>query len=505
ILRRFLRPTDSQIAPLKSRDVLPDSRRLHELVLTYSVKIADAGAGISVTPRSPRFNALIYDSIAEGFALIEEVAVLSGMDSVQLVARLERDVNPKSVKLSDGTYTIRVQVQSRSIEMLDRLAAMPLVLDSALSKTVTLPIHSTLGNAITGVTEGGAGFKSKTLARGDRTRFWIGGEPANGIPKDAKPGDLLLGKLELGAAPAVPVAWLVPPEVKTKEAEVIGEKEPVKDDSVLIKEAIRDLEISWLKKCKSVEHRATLLARLMIEHPGHLPLLKERLELLTEKAEKATKSTKSFEASLAREIVEAADAILAVIDERELAIYFGTRQDVANGGEKAKNKKKEMEKRKEALVAAYGWKGRAIKELIVAEETSSASASADAAPEEKPSDPPAAPTTSSSAASTSTLPALFDATLSTHAQWLSADPTSDPAYLLLWSWQQRRRTLPGTALKSLNKFLADPKATAAADPEVVKRLADEKNAVLDQLGWELWKKYDERWSDVRYPKEFALF
>lgn len=66
-LRRFIRPTDSIVKSLKSRDVLPDSRQVHELVLTYSVKVSEAS---SITCRFPRMNDVLYDSIFENFCVI---------------------------------------------------------------------------------------------------------------------------------------------------------------------------------------------------------------------------------------------------------------------------------------------------------------------------------------------------------------------------------------------------------------------------------------------------
>jgi tripeptidyl-peptidase-2 len=51
-LRRFLRPSDSVISPLKSRDVLPNGKQLMSLNLSYELNYTES---IKLTPRFPRF------------------------------------------------------------------------------------------------------------------------------------------------------------------------------------------------------------------------------------------------------------------------------------------------------------------------------------------------------------------------------------------------------------------------------------------------------------------
>ncbi|KAJ3292192.1 tripeptidyl-peptidase II Tpp2 [Borealophlyctis nickersoniae] len=483
-LRRFIRPTDSQMSPLKSRDVLPDSRQLHQLVLTYSVKITEAGAGVNVTPRVPRFNEVLYDASVESFVLIVFDA---NKRSVSY-----QDIYPKAVKLADGTYTIKVQIQAASVDILDKMTSAPLVLDVALAKPLNLTAYKSIGDIATGAAGDDAKFKKKILRRGDRAVFWIGGELSGAQPKDAKQGDLLVGKMEVvGGGKKVegclyPVAWIVPPpEANKEESEGTGPKEPPKDDTVLLKEATRDLEISWLKKMAKEENKTALLKRLESEYADHLPLYQAKLDSLAEKAEKAEKADGRVSRELAKEIIDTADKILSLVDLKELAVYLGTKHDLVTGGEKEKNRKKEMDRQKEAIIAAYGWNGRALKATIENAEVGK-SAAATLAP---------APTADM---------ALFDSTLSELAKWIADPPTTDGKYLLLWAWQQRRRGLHATALKALNKFVGEVK-NVGAEGEVWKKAVDMKREVLAEIGWEVWSRYEERWRVVKAPKEYAPF
>lgn len=68
-LRRCIRPTaDYKITPLKSRDVLPDTKQVHQLELTYEVKVAEGDS--TITPQFPRMNEVLYESTFENFCCI---------------------------------------------------------------------------------------------------------------------------------------------------------------------------------------------------------------------------------------------------------------------------------------------------------------------------------------------------------------------------------------------------------------------------------------------------
>jgi tripeptidyl-peptidase-2 len=66
-LQKSIRPTDAVISPLKSRDVLPNQIRLHQLALTYTLKVTDEYS--SVTASFPRTTGVLYDAAFENFTL----------------------------------------------------------------------------------------------------------------------------------------------------------------------------------------------------------------------------------------------------------------------------------------------------------------------------------------------------------------------------------------------------------------------------------------------------
>ncbi|KAJ3325037.1 tripeptidyl-peptidase II Tpp2 [Blyttiomyces sp. JEL0837] len=497
-LRKSLRPTESVITPLKSRDVLPDSRRLHELVLTYTVKIDEDA---TITPFYPRTSSILYDSIFDNFAIF----VFDAMKSF----KSHHDVKNHEVKLKEGTYTIRVQIVSANLGMLDKLQTTPITIDQKLAKPVSLSTYGSLG----GLIEANGSLSAKSLRKGEALTFWVSGVEGSALPKGSTPGDLLVGSFKVtGKTNLFKAAYIVPSEVKAKDTPeaantpiLPGAKkvEEPKDDQTQLQEAMRDLEISWLKKMKNDEQRKALIAKLEAEHGNFLPFLVARLEVAAEQVQKAEKA-KGDVASLLAEVSTSIDGIVGSIDQRELAYYFGLKVDLVAGGEAAKTKKKEMDEQKSAVILALLWKSIVLKhKIIIASAPKDAEALAAADPSSK-----------TSVEIVDELFAEFDRGLSEVAQWLPSPPTSDGRYLSLWAWRLRRKGMLGAALKAVNKYLGDAKSLAAigaggADAATAlatwNELLEVKKSVLEELGWKVWIKYEERWGIMRAPPTYSPF
>lgn len=72
VLRKPLRPAEYSLKPLSpDRDVLPNSRRVYGLWLTYKFSTTDKN--ITVTPKFPAFFDLLYDSYFEDFFAFGEI------------------------------------------------------------------------------------------------------------------------------------------------------------------------------------------------------------------------------------------------------------------------------------------------------------------------------------------------------------------------------------------------------------------------------------------------
>ncbi|KAI9353262.1 subtilase family-domain-containing protein [Zopfochytrium polystomum] len=548
VLRKAIRPTSAEIKPLPPRYTEPDSRRLRELVLTYSVKLTEES---TVTPFLPLTKHVLYDSIFNNYL----IQVFDGQKALKSM----HEMKAKSTKLGKGTYTVKVQLISVDVDLLEGLKGTPLTVDTELAKPVSLSLHPSLGDML----RRSGKVKTATLERGESLTFWISPLEGSAVPKAASPGDLLLGKFDLAGEPnkvtVHRVAYVVPVELKEPEKKALpsipgspkapkpaaaaakeapAAKPDGKENAAKLKEAVRDLEISWLTKLSDSEERTAVLERLREEHPAHLPVYVAALDLVAEelvKAEDAIAATRrahkeqgtapaaaatsvtgdetdggsaaetkaviaeEVDASLLERVEAAADAVLGRVDTAALAMYYGARaaeDALESGSDEAAKAKKERDAEKAAVQSALAWKARIAKWRLVA---SPAEGASDNAPEP-------APATGAAAA--------FDASLNALAAWLPSPPTKDDRYLRLWAWRLRRMGRLGAALLVVNKHISDADVVAGLgaggeDGEKAlkdwRELVEMKREMLEELGWALWSRYEERWAVVRAPPAYAPF
>lgn len=407
-----------------------------------------------------------------------------------------QDIYPKAVKVTDGTYQIRVQVVASSVEDLDKLTAMPLLVDQALAKAASLTAYSSLKGAVR--EEKDAVFKKKTLQRGERATVWVSLEGVT-APKDASKGDVLIGKLNVvGGGKKVDGAELykfglvVPPAAeKGKEGDKGKKEDGEPDDGQRVKEAVRDMEIAWIKKIKDDTERDKLLARLESEWPAWLPFWVTRLEHVGEKGEKEERDKEAMGGRVSLERVDEIDAvagkILALVDEKEVLEWFGGRRDGGVGGGEAERKKradtgKDMDKKKDAVVLAYTWKAWCAKQRLAG--------GADTEP---------------AAAAAAALDALA-AVLDQLALWLPDAPTTHTQYLLAWSFYMQRRGQFGEVVRATGKWLKDAGGGGGKSGDArLEQVVRERDAALRALGWTLWAEMETRWAVVRKPAAWSLF
>jgi tripeptidyl-peptidase-2 len=450
-VEKSFRPTDNSVGPLKSRDVLPNGTFIHELVNTYSVKIDDAS---SVYFKVPRFKQMLYDSSLDNFAIY-----VFDKNNKPLVFQ---DIYGEEQKFKEGDYTVLVQFASADLQLLKSLESTCLIAEYKLEAPIELPLANKIGDL------GKAGSKVGTIVsgKGERKVFWAG-EIAK-IPKVAKAGDLLTGSFEfVGNDEKIDgilytVAYLVPPEFKPKEID-LSIKEPEKDDSVKFSEAVRDLEISWVAKMKSIESKLDLAKTLAIRYPDSLELDQQTLLIINE--EDCANSIRIAER------ISLVESILAKVDQTEVAVYYG--QNIEAIHQKEKNLQKVMALKKDVIALSF----KAFAKLYASLELPDG-------PEKVANDK------------------LFDDYLLKYTQWTAAELTDDGQYLILFAIQQRRKKFYGIALDKIVKYLSNPKNVSKQE---YSNLVTIKTELIDLLGWDLWKKHNDNWKVVDFPVERAHF
>jgi tripeptidyl-peptidase II len=321
---------------------------------------------------------------------------------------------------------------------------------------------------------------------------------ANGLfemPKEAKPGDVLVGELSLTSGKIegtkLYVNFVVPPPPAPPK----DDSKP-KDDKAgtweAVEKAVFDLKVEHVGKLKQTADKAKLIDELLKADPNHIGLLMARLEYL------ATADIKEEKDRLAKsvKILNAAEDVLKVAKVEEVLQFLGTKAPVPENDD-YKKAKKDIDERKKAIAGAYY---RQVETLLV-EVLFGAADKKDA---EK----------------------RFEQAWSKF--WPFAD-LSDSKTVLLAAARERHYQRYGSALKLVNKFLVDQGSAAGTVASTIARLhsawtAKTKYALpspptdiqelhllraelYHQLQWSSWARHEQQWlsGGVRFAKEYAPF
>lgn len=346
-------PFSSTIKPLDPvRDVLPDGKQIYQLLLEYKFATTEAG-GEDVTPRMLLLNGVLYESPFESqfFMAFDGNKKYLGCG----------DAWPGKIKCPKGENILRYCVRHDDLTLLQGLQSLVVVLERGLKegKEVVVPDYSTREEAMTKRKSSGNG--SRILRRGCRASFFLGEPAYEKLPKGMKPGDVLIGSLMLEKAGGKDqpkskrprgfrLSYVVPPP--PPEAAKAPSKPTAPDErteETKLAEKVRDVKVQHLEGLTDAAAFDTLFAKLLEEYPAHIPLLQARLKFLD--------GNKMREDKLG-EIVSAAEAVIALVDTKELALQFGVKLDENDA--KAVKVRGEMEKKKTAMADALARKARAL-------------------------------------------------------------------------------------------------------------------------------------------------
>ena len=331
-----LRPSESVIEALGERDVWPDERRVFQLLLTYSISKTEEG---EIVPRFPLLNNLLYESPFEA-----QLCMIFDEHKKYVGAS---DAFAEKIKLAKGEYTVKLQVRHDDLGKLERLKTMTLVLDHTV-KEIPLTVHSSrAGPAI-----GGEACKAMLLRKGVERALFIAEPDNEKLPKGVKAGDVLVGSLtyrkkngtEAGSSTkpdGFEISYNVPPEIKKKKAPEASEPEDTRPESEKAAEAIRDLQVTRLKKLTKEEEFNPVFEQLIQQYPSHIPLLQAKLDVV-----------KDPDA-----IIKAADVVLEAIDQQALILHFGT--EIPPDDAAAKKVRQEKTKERDTMIDALCKKARA--------------------------------------------------------------------------------------------------------------------------------------------------
>lgn len=176
-LLRPIFPASATLSPLGPRDVLPNGQQDYRMVLGYQYS-HDAAGSLSVTPRLPLLNGMLYDSP------VGAQLVVASAPGGQIVGT--SDAFPSAIKLpSKGKYEFRVLLRHEKPAVLEGLKDMPLWLETSLGSVRAVQLAAMPRCRCLHRADVGAGLQAKVPVPIYRKR-------PDGVAKGSECGELAL-------------------------------------------------------------------------------------------------------------------------------------------------------------------------------------------------------------------------------------------------------------------------------------------------------------------------
>ncbi|KAJ4440491.1 hypothetical protein ANN_08632 [Periplaneta americana] len=477
---QVLRPGESKVSPLSARDIIPPSRQIYELQLTYSFHIAKT---TEITPNSPILSDLLYESEFES-----QLWMLFDSNK-QLLATGDAYPCKYMAKVEKGDYVLKLHVRHERKDLLDKMLDQPLLLSHKLPATVSLDVYANQTQATTC----GKKMLSATLCQGQIMPIYIAPLTNDKASKGATMGQFLSGTItyskdEIGKKVDVyPFKYVLPEAPKKScntKASDSKDKEKTKWDEYT--EALRDLKTTWLAKLEPGEQATSLYEELKTTYPDHLTAHTAMLQCLESSELKKqlpfieNVDTDNAITAAASQIINVADIIINAVDQTQLLAYFGTKADHRPDATKTKTL---MERQKAALLEALSRKGSAMCRIYAIKNAVDTKAGEGDGQDQ-------------ASAGTGTAVISLDSIDSVWRDVLKFTDTNDSkvSYFLLWHSVVHQYW--GRVLKTLFKLKEDKPS---------RDLEEKSSEAGRKLGWEHYVRHIESSLPVRYPPAYRPF
>ena len=447
--RTFHRPSSSIIRPLGTpRDLQPSGNHMFELVTTYNISAKEDSNKLSYS--FPALGNHLYDS---------SVPLLTQLFDLRKKRVHFGDVYKKEIDLPKGDYVLKAQLLHENLKVLEALKNVTLMIDQKLSKPDSAALKLYDNHVDLHSEASPAKYTGIKLHPGERIVLTLDlNLEGDAVPKEAQPGDVLVGSFGFAAEGKGQIRYIVPPAVKNAEEssdEAGGKNE----------DEIPELLTATAKKIKDAKEKLEFMDKLIADYPKFLGALVAKLEAL---------DADDTDASKRNEVVATADQLLSLIDEDQVKLWLATQKPPASEQtDEEKKHNKDMDTKNKALVLALNRKTRVL--MTDAESSSS------------------------------TTPEL-EASWKTYRSHFPAD-TKAKEYIELyvrWCMLHRRFALALLAVQKLKKELGAGSRESLKELEKVKAL-ELRLVGKDGLGWPLWASHLQRLECVAAPKAYAPF
>lgn len=324
---RYINPIAAEInAHTTERDMFPDNRNIHQLLLTYELKIEEAASYQVDTSETGG----TYSFMAGLVHIYDENNHRVGMGSSWGQVRLEK-----------GTYTVKADFRHAEPSELEKLKRLTLHVSRSISPvSVKASDH---GDAFLGR----SGAYPSTELEPKQSRALILTVPERSkLPKFAKPGDVLTGSLTvgntsfetIGAADrpgGVPISLTVGAKLNDLDDSPTAKKDELDDERTEAQKLAHERRELMLKQLKSLassddeaaeglfsQIKVSLLAELRDGDTGLREAEVEAmvLQVHTVSVDRAVHASEGDDPS---RVLAAADELRASLDEEAISAFFG--------------------------------------------------------------------------------------------------------------------------------------------------------------------------------------
>ncbi|KAG5891542.1 hypothetical protein JTB14_028560 [Gonioctena quinquepunctata] len=356
---QILKPLEGKIVPLSSRDIIPPSRQIYELVLVYNFSLSKQ---CEVSPNLALLSDMLYESEYESqFWFLYD-------SNKQLMGCGDAYPSKYSIKLEKGDYSIRLQVRHDKKDHLEKINEAPLLLNQKLNNGITLDVYLSYSQALVGGKKAGITSNSNSFVT---IPLYIAHLASDKFPVKSNntahylTGTMTFAKDEYGKKVDVyPIKYILTDGTTKKSPLNGGNNEKTKLEEY--NEAIRDLKTQWLSKLDAANGE-TLYEELVKEYPSHLLVHSAYLQLIDPLDKRILPSTKKQTVSLGdlNKVLAISSKVVSSINEESILAYIATKTDLRSDAAKIKST---MEQQKNVYLECLARKGIALCRISIINE-----------------------------------------------------------------------------------------------------------------------------------------
>lgn len=454
-----IRPAESKLTPLTSRDVIPPGRQIYQLINTYNFHVAKA---TEVSPIISLLCDMLYESEFES-----QMWMLYN-SCKQLMAVGDAYPSKYSVKLEKGDYTLRLNIRHENKSLLEKLQELPATIQQRLQQPITVDVYCSQAQALTNCKK----FNSCALSSGDLLPVYFAAVPSDKISRtnitvgQSLTGTVVFAKDELGRkVDSYPLQYVVCEAPRRSPAPRDREKGTrVPHDDYM--DALKDFTTNWLAKLEG-DKLEQVYEELQDKFPGYLGAHVTYLQALDPPTDAKklphAKEDPDVTTAWCEQLVAISEKVIKAIDQEKLLAYLGMKNDTRTDAAKIKQ---EQEKQRGYLVEALCRKGTALCRLAALAQSNSA--------KEK----------------------VLDALQNNTNELLKFTDLTDSKAIHYGVWHCFTLKQWGRAIKLLNKIQED-----RPSKEVEERLIE----AYEALGWQFYARAAQRAIPVKYPTAYRPF